>query len=138
MKKQKQPVFFVLCSLASWVVDLGAFRLLLALFGGALGGMTEPVSNVIARIISSFFNFNLNNRLVFQGGESYGKSLLRYYLLAVPILAASTLLLELFLWMFHVESENGATLVKVLVDGALFVASFFIQKYWVFRKKTES
>ena len=137
MKKAKQPALYVLSSVLSWVVDTGLFRLGLALFGGAFGEATAAVCNVIARVFSSFFNFNLNNRMVFQSREPYGKALLRYYLLAVPQLAASTLLLSLFVWLFRVQSDNGSTLVKILVDGGLFVASFFIQKFWVFRGKTE-
>lgn len=137
MKKAKQPLLFVFSSVASWVVDTGLFRLGLALLGSLPGASATPVCNVLARVFSSFFNFNMNNRLVFQSEEPYGKALLRYYLLAVPQLAASTLLLSLFVWLFHVQSDNVSTLVKILVDGALFVASFFIQKYWVFRKKAE-
>ena len=137
MKKAKQPLLFVFSSVASWVVDTGLFRLGLALLGSLPGASATPVCNVLARVLSSFFNFNMNNRLVFQSEEPYGKALLRYYLLAVPQLAASTLLLSLFVWLFHVQSDNVSTLVKILVDGALFVASFFIQKYWVFRKKAE-
>ena len=91
--------------------------------------------NVIARIFSSFFNFNLNNRLVFQNTGPYGKALLRYYCLAVPQLAASTVLLTLLVNLFHVETSQGSTVIKVIVDGGLFVASFFIQKYWVFSQK---
>ena len=135
MEKGKQPALYTLSSLASWAVDTGLFRLLLFLFGGSLGGLTEPVCNVIARVFSSFFNFNCNHRLVFRSTKPYGKSLLHYYMLAVPQLAASTLLLELFLWLFQIQSDNMATLVKVLVDGGLFVASFFIQKFWVFRDR---
>ena len=137
MKKARQPLLYVFSSVASWVVDTGLFRLGLALLGSLLGASAAPVCNVLARVFSSFFNFNLNNRLVFQSREPYGKALLRYYLLAVPQLAASTLLLSFFVWLFHVQSDNVSTLVKILVDGALFVASFFIQKYWVFRKKAE-
>ena len=96
MKKAKQPALYALSSVLSWVVDTGLFRLGLALFGGLLGEAAAPVCNVIARIFSSFFNFNLNNRMVFQSREPYGKALLRYYLLAVPTLAASTLLLSFF------------------------------------------
>ena len=77
----------------------------------------------------------LNNRVVFQSREPYGKALLRYYLLAVPQLAASTLLLSLFVWLFRVQSDNVSTLVKILVDGGLFVASYFIQKFWVFSQR---
>lgn len=137
MKKAKQPALYMLSSLLSWVVDTGLFRLGLALFGGVLGETAAAACNVIARIFSSFFNFNLNRRLVFQSREPYGEALLRYYLLAVPQLAASTLLLSFFVWLFHVQSDNVSTLVKILVDGGLFVASYFIQKFWVFRGKTE-
>lgn len=137
MGKAKQPLLYVFSSVSSWVVDTALYRLGLALLGSLLGAYAAPVCNVLARVFSSFFNFNLNNRLVFQSREAYGKALLRYYLLAVPQLAASTLLLSFFVWLFHVQSDNLSTLVKILVDGALFVASFFIQKYWVFRKREE-
>lgn len=139
MKKGKQPILYAVSSVASWVVDTGGFFLLSLLFGTVLGSYREPVCNVAARVVSSFFNFNLNNRLVFQNNGSYGKALLRYYCLAVPQLAASTLLLTLLVHLFHVESSQGATLIKVIVDGGLFVASFFIQKFWVFsQKETET
>lgn len=138
MKKGRQPLLYTLSSVASWAVDTGGFYLLHLLFGTALGRHAELVCNVVARVISSFFNFNLNNRLVFQNKGVYGKALLRYYCLAVPQLAASTLLLTLFVRLLKVESTNGATTVKIIVDGCLFVASFFIQKYWVFSSGKEN
>ena len=132
MAKGKQPLLYVLSSVASWAVDTGGFFVLSLLFGGMLGAYSEPVCNVAARVISSFFNFNLNNRLVFQNSGSYGKALLRYYCLAVPQLAASTLLLTLLVRLLGIETTHGATGVKIAVDGCLFVASYFIQKFWVF------
>ncbi len=136
MEKAKQPLRYVFSSVASWVVDTGLFYLLKLLLGALLGGYAEPVCNVAARVVSSFFNFNVNNRLVFPNTTlSYGKAMLRYYLLAVPQLAASTLLLTLFVHLLHVQSAGGSTAVKIVVDGALFVASFFIQKFWVFSAK---
>lgn len=139
MKKGRQPLLYVFSSVASWAVDTGGFFLLALLFGGMLGDYMEPVCNVAARVISSFFNFNLNNRLVFRNTGSYGKALFRYYCLAVPQLAASTLLLTLLVRLLGIESSHGATAVKIVVDGVLFVASYFIQKFWVFpRKKTDT
>jgi len=135
MKKGKQPLLYVLSSVASWVVDTGGFFVLSLLFGSALGTYSEAVCNIAARVISSFFNFNLNNRLVFQNTGSYGKALLRYYCLAVPQLAASTLLLTLLVHLLGIETTHGATGVKIAVDGCLFVASYFIQKFWVFPHK---
>ncbi len=135
MEKKKQPILYVLSSLASWVMDTGLYALLRQLFGTVLGVYAEPVCNIAARVLSSFFNFNLNNRLVFQNRGSYGKAMLRYYCLAVPQLAASTGLLTLFVNLLHVESTTGSTVTKIIIDGCLFVLSFFIQKYWVFAKK---
>lgn len=135
MEKAKQPIRYALSSVASWVLDTGLFYLLRLLFGSALGGAAETVCNVIARAVSSFFNFNLNNRLVFDNRGSYGKAMLRYYCLALPQLAASTLLLNLFVRLLHLESAQAATLVKIVADGCLFVLSFFIQKFWVFAGK---
>ncbi len=132
MKKGKQPFLYVLSSVASWAVDTGGFFVLSLLFGTALGAYSEPVCNIAARVISSFFNFNLNNRLVFQNTGSYGKALFRYYCLAVPQLAASTLLLTLLVHLLKIETTHGATGAKIVVDGCLFVASYFIQKFWVF------
>ena len=135
MKKGKQPLLYAFSSVASWVVDTGGFFLLSLVFGEMLGPYREPVCNVAARVLSSFFNFNLNNRLVFQNRGSYGKAMLRYYCLAVPQLAVSTLLLTLLARLFHAETTQSSTLVKIIVDGGLFVASFFIQKFWVFSQK---
>ena len=134
--KGRQPLLYTLSSVASWLVDTGLFYLFRLLLDTVLGGWAETVCNTAARVFSSFFNFSLNNRIVFQNNGPYGRALLRYYCLAVPQLAASTLLLNLFVWLFGIETPHGATAVKIVVDGCLFVASFFIQKFWVFSQKT--
>ena len=135
MKKAKQPLLYALSSVVSWVVDTGGFYVLRLLLGPVLGGYAEIVCNIAARAVSSFFNFHLNNRVVFHHTGSYGKAMLRYYCLAIPQLAVSTLLLTLFVHLFGISNANGATVVKIIVDGCLFVASFFIQKFWVFARK---
>ena len=96
MEKAKQPIRYVLSSVSSFLVDVGLFYVLKLLLGSLLGVYAEPVCNVTARAASSFFNFNLNNRLVFGNTGSYGKALFRYYCLAVPQAAASTVLWTLF------------------------------------------
>ena len=52
----------------------------------------------------------------------------------MPSFIMGTLLLTLFVRLLHVETAQGSTIVKIVVDGVLFVASFFIQKFWVFSK----
>ena len=64
--------------------------------------------------------------------------MLRYYCLCIPQALASTGLVTLFISLFRTGSSFWSTGIKVIVDGALFVASYFIQKLWVFAKKDSS
>ncbi|MBQ5788641.1 MAG: hypothetical protein IIW12_10635, partial [Oscillospiraceae bacterium] len=66
---------------------------------------------------------------------SYGREVLKYYCLCIPQALVSTALITLLVNLLQVENTGGATVVKLFVDAALFVISFFIQKYWVFRNK---
>ena len=134
-EKGRQPLLYTASSVVSWAVDTGCFYALNLLLRGLLGAWTDPVCNVLARVVSSLFNFYVNYRLVFTSTEPYGRAMLRYYFLAVPQLALSTALVTAFTRLLHIDAAEGATAVKIVVDGCLFVASFFIQKYWVFRKQ---
>ena len=134
MKKGREPLLYTLSSLSSFVVDAGLFYGLHLLFSAVLGVYAEPVCNLAARALSSFYNFNMN-RLVFRSRGSYGKEALKYYCLCIPQALVSTGLITLFANLLSVENSAGATAVKVAVDGILFVISFFIQKFWVFREK---
>ena len=131
----KQPVLYTFSSLLSWAVDTAGFYVLDLLLRPLLGGYSEAVCNVLARVVSSLFNFHLNYKVVFGSTQPYGKAMQRYYFLAIPQLAVSTVLVTVFTRLLHADSAGAATAVKIVVDGCLFVASFFIQKYWVFRKK---
>ena len=133
--KGKQPLLFILSSVLSWVVDTGGFYVLNLLLRPLLGGYSEAVCNVLARVLSSLFNFHLNYQVVFGSTQPYWKAMQRYYFLAIPQLAVSTVLVTVFTRLLHADSAGAATAVKIVVDGCLFVISFFIQKYWVFRKK---
>ena len=84
--------------------------------------------------MSSFFNFNANNRLVFEHRGGYGKALLRYYCLAIPIMLCSAGLVTLLDRVFGVTAPTLSTAIKICVDAVLFLASYTIQKKWVFSK----
>ena len=133
---------YVLSSASSFVVDTILYYVFNHFLFGGLFAMSDvkasAVSLVAARVLSSFYNFNVNNFLVFRHGrEDYGKSLLKYYCVCVPQLLASELLLNGVIALFGIKNDMVKTAVKVLVDGILFVLSYFIQNKWVFSKETD-
>ena len=122
-------------SIVSFLVDSGLVFLLTKLLSGLL---TDPklgiAATVGARIGSSLLNFYMNKKLVFQTQVSTGKAMLRYYALALPQLAAQSLInTGLYALLGITESQAGArTLIHILVMCVLFIASFTIQQRWVF------
>ncbi len=128
---------YVLSSAAAFVVDTALYYVFNHfLFGMVLNMGNTPASDaalISARAISSFFNFNVNNFIVFRHGkEGYGSALAKYYCLCLPQLLASELLLHGATVLFGVEDDFAQTVAKVVVDGVLFVISYFIQHKWVF------
>ena len=141
MGKFSQLIKYSLSSVASWAIDNGLFFLLKTLLAAELGGAVDLVCTVLARAVSSFVNFNANNRLVFDHEGDYGKALLRYYCLALPIMLCSAGLVTLLDTVLGVSAPALSTAIKICVDALLFLASYTIQKKWVFsqdKEKTDS
>lgn len=87
---------------------------------------------VLARVVSSLFNYSLNRWLVFHDDSRPALSLIRYGALAGVVLAASTLGTT----ALSAISGGHDVWAKVIVDGALFVASYLVQERWVFRDRS--
>ena len=126
---------YTLSSLTSAAVDTAAYTLLSVLLGGMLKGLAlTSVAGVGARIISSLLNFYMNKKLVFRSNVSTGKAMARYYMLAVPQMAAQVLLTQgVYALLGIPDSATGLrTLLYVIVMTVLYILSFMIQQRWVF------
>ena len=137
MGKFSQLIKYSASSVASWVIDNGLFLLCKTLLGARAGVYADLICTVIARAFSSFFNFNANNRLVFQHKGEYGKALVRYYCLALPIMLCSAGIVTLLDRLLGVTAPMLSTGIKICVDAILFLASYSIQKKWVFAKNEQ-
>ena len=121
---------FMSSSLVSFAVDYGSFLLLL----GVLGHFLTPNSTVFwagigSRLISSTVNYALNRVAVFKSDARL--SPLRYYALAAALMLVSSGAVTLL----HAVAGGGAWFFKIIVDSLLFVASFTVQREWVFAKR---
>ena len=126
---------YTLSSLVSFVVDASGVFLLTKLLAGVLvDPMLSAVSTIGARVISSLLNFFMNKNLVFQTRVSTGKAMVRYYLLALPQMAAQWILNQGFYTLLRIGPEAAGlrTLIHILVMTVLFLISFTIQQRWVF------
>lgn len=126
---------YAVSSVVSAVADSGLFALLSFLLAAFLTGTAlNAAATVGARVISSLLNFGMNRSLVFHSGGPLGRSLARYYTLALPVLAAQFLLTEGLFRLLRVGDSQTLlrTVLYTAVMAVLFVGSYMIQHRWVF------
>ena len=87
------------------------------------------LSTILARAISSYFNFTMNKNFVLNGEKRIQRSIVKYYSLAVFQMLLSAAMVTA-LWNMFSGSE---TAIKIVVDTILFLASYQIQRRWVFK-----
>ena len=134
----KKPGSFLKYSASSvicFLLDYGLFTLLNAvLLRGMADGARELAATYGARVVSAVVNFLLNRNVVFRDASDPRRSAVRYTLLAIAQAAVSALL------VYAVRRLSGSsqlmeTAIKVPVDVGLFLASYQIQKRWVFKSE---
>ncbi|MBQ2785715.1 MAG: glycosyltransferase family 2 protein [Oscillospiraceae bacterium] len=131
---------YTLSSLSSSVVDEGLFVLLTWLLQHSL---TDPLLTAIpftiARLVSSFFNFFVNKKFVFNANVSTRKAMAKYFSLVIPQAVAHLVLTYGAYLIFNIASEATFLrgLIYAIVMTALFFASFIIQQRWVFTGSKE-
>jgi len=123
---------YLFSSCAAAVIDASAFFVLhkWAVFA-FIPVSLEITANIGARIISSLVNYFLNSKIVF-GDKLSKKTLLRYYILALGVILASSGLVKLATVLLGLESSILITLIKIIIDTILFFVTFRVQHKWVF------
>lgn len=128
---------YLASSLTSFAVDMGLFtgvNLFLAV-QSMEGRLRLLIATATARIISSLVNYTMNRKLVFNSRESVNKSVVRYYILCVcQAFVSYSLVYIVGETLLGLNGGAAETLVKFGVDCCLFIASYNIQRIWVFKK----
>lgn len=114
-------------SFLSFCFDYALFNLFLLFIGGFEWG--EIIANVAARILSAGFNYMLNCKFVF-GKHGSPKSVAEYVILATIILVLNSSLL-----VGYTELGLHPQIAKLCTEITLFILSFTVQRFVIFRKK---
>lgn len=120
----QRPLKYAASSVAGCAVDLALFTLL------TLWWDVMPAT-VLARCVSGYVNFKLNQRWSFQVRERTHSQFVKYVVLCVCVMLASGGAVSLLRVL-----PLPLTLIKVLVDTVLFVINYFIQRRFIFREKS--
>lgn len=124
---------FLFSSLFSTLIELVLFSLMLTfVFSGKYDVF---FATLIARVISGFINYTFNRKSVFKSSESVARSITRYFTLALSLGVISAVAVKLLSLLFGAKGSIIRTVIKMVVDMVLFIASFRFQQNWVFAPK---
>lgn len=124
----KDMLKFTLSSFSSFLLDYVLFVVFMLVFPHT--AVFVLLANVSARIISAFYNYSVNCRLVFHTGRRI-ETAAEYFLLAVFILAMNSLMLNAFVQILHFSVYPA----KILTECILFLMSWLVQKKIIFKKR---
>ncbi|MBI5675811.1 MAG: bifunctional glycosyltransferase family 2/GtrA family protein [Nitrospirae bacterium] len=85
-------------------------------------------SIILGRLIASVINFSVNRRIVFHSSDSILKTVIKYYALTASIMVLAFSMISTMVNQF----EMNVFLAKVLAEILLFMASFSIQRDFIF------
>ena len=119
---------FAASSALSFGLDVLLFALFVMILNGVFVETYIIIATILARVLSALFNFTVNRNVVFKSAAP--NSIIKYFALAVVQMLASALLVY-FVFEMIGFGEVG---IKIIVDFLLFLASFVIQREWVFKK----
>lgn len=122
LSKVKKGIKYIFSSGTSFLIDLILFTIFNCFIDNII------ISTIIARILSSLYNYFMNSRLVF---ECYSNtSIYKYYLLVVVQMLVSAFLVNGLSSLFIKIND---TVLKFFVDIMIFVINYFIQREVVFK-----
>lgn len=110
---------------SSFVLDLICFTVLIIIFGSSTRMIF--LSTLLARILSSIYNYLINSRIVFNNKSI--KGLVGYFILVIIQMIISAIIVSIIKYYINIF----ATIIKFVVDIIIFIVNYFIQKEIIFK-----
>lgn len=123
----KDILKFTFSSMSSFVIDYLLFGLLMILFPHTSAFILG--SNIIVRMVSSYYNYSMNCKYVFKTGKT-PRTAMNYFLLAGCVLVMNNVILESLTQVLRIPVYPA----KLLTECLLFLMSWIVQSHMIFRK----
>ena len=121
---------FIMSSLSASIIDLSLFKVFTVILASLSDNIQIIAATIAARVISAFYNFEMNKRGVFKSAGKVKPQAAKYLFLSVVQMLASAGIVVALNYIF-----GGSKLIeKIIADTVLFLISYQIQLRWVFKK----
>lgn len=122
---------FMLSSLSSFILDYVLFSLWMLFLPHTAAFVLG--ANILARVISAFYNYAMNCRFVFHTRGKL-RTAFQYFELAAFVLFMNNVILGIFVQFLGISVYPA----KLMTEGVLFLLSWIIQNRVIFRKERKA
>ena len=131
----KENFWFVLkygiSSGLSFALDQGLFYVFTKIVFQGLSDIFIIISTILARALSSLFNYFVNKNVVFESKEKDKTEIYKYYGLVI----INTIVSFSLVYILKKITNIDPSLIKLPIDILIFIANYFIQKKYIFKKE---
>lgn len=120
---------YIFSALSAFIIDIIMFNIFVKLLMNVNIDNKIIYATIVARIISSLYNFKVNSKIVFKNLNK--NSFIKYVILVLTQMLVSAFSVE---FLTKISSIN-VIVIKILVDLVLFITNFVIQREFIFNKK---
>lgn len=118
---------YIISAISSFVIDVILFNIFLLILNKYEVPNSIIIATVVARILSSLYNFKINAKMVFKNMTN--KSLIRYIILVIIQMLISAFGVNYLATIIPIN----VTVIKVVVDIIIFMVNFVVQREFVFK-----
>lgn len=119
----KEPLKYLIIALTSFIIDV----LMFILYGNLV--TSTFMANVLARVTSGLYNYNMNKYWCFKSYQG-SNQFLKYLILFITQMLISSTLVNLF------SGNTLLVMIKMVIDLVIFTVNYFIQKKYIFKGAT--
>jgi glycosyltransferase involved in cell wall biosynthesis len=119
---------FNLSSLLSVVIDYSIFGVVFAMAGNVFA------SQFVARFCAGFVNYYVNRSFVFKSDRRHNTAMAMYFTTLVLMGIVSYGIIQ----MLHASLGINIYMAKILSEGMLYIASFTLQREFIFTRREKS
>lgn len=124
IQKYNVLIKYLLVAILSFILDIFLFNIFNHLW------LNIILATILARIISSTFNFLLNRNKVFKSSSKASIALIKYFSLVIIQMLVSAFSVDILAKFVLINP----TFIKIPVEFILFVCNYLIQKFLIFAK----
>lgn len=132
MKQFLQILRFSLSSFLAWLMEFLLYDLLILIW---VDDAAVRALYYIARLIICIPNFIINRQMVFSKNEKVTNAVIKFFVLQLALMIASAEATHFLSQVVDIGEVLTPIVVRVPVDFAFFVVSYFLQKFWIFKDK---